>query len=135
MATTEIKENRIIWDDFYKHLGYLYFGIAAEEAAVNEDRMALLRKSVQRIWQKNAPVLEGFEGYTINKMDSLYDWLALNETSPEYCFDEFSVYYKQVKPWVSDEMKHFIVNSSREIHDLLGKDDSVGLSKLNTWLS
>lgn len=135
MTTTDIKENRIIWDDFYKHLGYLYFGIAAELGAVNEDRMAMLRKSAQRIWQKNSGVLEGFEGYTVNKMDSLYDWLALNETSPEYCFDEFSVYFKQVKPWVSDALKNFIMNSAQEIHDLMGKQDSVGMTKLNSWLS
>jgi hypothetical protein len=118
------------WDDFYKKFAYLYYGIMAEANATDTDSMELMRKSVSRFWNRNAASLPGFQGYTPNKIDSLFDWLALNETDASYCKNEVLPFFSQHADEIPTSLKQFITASAKEIAQLAGSGNSEFLTDL-----
>ena len=122
------------WDDFYKKFAYLYYGIMAEAQATDADSMELMRKTVSRFWSRNAGQLPGFQGYTANKVDSLFDWLYLNDTDAAYCKNEVFPFLKHHKEEIPEALLQFISATAKEIAQLAGTANNAFLQELESCI-
>lgn len=134
MNTKIMNDTAVNWEDFYKHLGYLYFGIAVCDGNASEDNIQALRKSVDRIWKREASHLTQFQGYTPNKVESLFDWLSLNETGYDFCFDAFETHYNPLKDSLTEPMRTFVAHSAKEVAQACGVLDSPQFLKIQKGL-
>lgn len=119
------------WQEIYNKLGFLYYGVVTSSEAMNPDTNELMRKCVNRFWAQSKDTLPGFQGYTPNKVDAMFDWLGLNDADWEYCINEFAFIAKRHKDTAPAEVKEFVNKSARDLARLMGLEPCPALDRLN----
>lgn len=123
------------WDEFYSKLGYLYYGIAAATGPVDAETLDLLKKLVNRIWARSGNELPGFQGYMAGKVDSVFDWLNLNDTDWEYCSSAFGYFMNRNRSGIPESLKVFVRSSATEIAAIVAKEDNPVLARIDELIA
>ena len=134
MNVSDNTSNTLDWDEFYRKLSHLYYAIAAMEN-VNSERLEHLKRIVNKIWADHQGAIEGFQGYTVNKVEALFDWLCLNETDWEYCMDEFESFMKIYRQQMPVSMQFFVLQSAKDLSAALGNPANKALSRLENKMN
>lgn len=119
--------NPTAWKEFYQKLGYLFYGIASAESPMNADKLELLKKNVHDFWGKNKHQLVNFHADTENNVDTMFDWLNLNENPWEDCVREFKYFANTFGPEMPAEMKTFVLESANRLAFVFGTANNPAL--------
>lgn len=107
--------------DLYNKLGYLYYGLASADNPLDGDGLELLKKTVHRQWEQNRANLPEFQPSSADNVDTLFDWLMLNETPSADCIREFNDFIRIHGNDMDDSLKAFTRQSARNITGMFGQ--------------
>lgn len=101
--------------DLYKSLGYMFYGIAASKNGMDSDSLELLKRSVHRQWEQHKQILPDFQPSSADNVDTLFDWLMLNETPSEDCLREYKNFMRLHRWELPETVNTFIRHASSQI--------------------
>ncbi|MCC7298583.1 MAG: hypothetical protein IT244_09650 [Bacteroidia bacterium] len=135
MSAILTENSSAVREEFFKKLAFLFYGIASCEEPIDADGFDLLKKQVQKIWQKRGSQLEGFEGVMANKVEAMFDWINLNETDWEYCLQEFGYFANKNAAFLTGYNAQFVQESALEITRIFGGEQNKAFLKLQQILN
>ena len=106
--------------DLYKSLGYLFYGIAALKNGMDSDGLELLKRAVHRQWDQHRHLLPDFQPSHADNVDTLFDWLMLNETSAEDCMNEYNDFIRLHRDELPEAVVSFVRNAAAQISAAFG---------------
>lgn len=111
--------------DYYNKLGYLFYALATQKQPMNADNLELLKRTTQRVWAKHRAEMPAFQPSTADNVDTLYDWLNLNETPAEDCQREFDEFYKLHASEMTPQLLSLIQSTANEVAGIFGSSASL----------
>lgn len=113
--------------DFYNKLGYLFYALATQKQPMNADNLELLKRSTQRLWAKHRSEMPEFQPSTADNVDTLYDWLNLNETPAEDCQREFDEFFKLHATEMSPQLLILTQTAASEMAGVFGANTGLNV--------
>ncbi|MBL7812325.1 MAG: TerB family tellurite resistance protein [Bacteroidetes bacterium] len=108
-------QSAFAWKEFYQKLGYLYYGVASADKQVTAEETDMLKKLVRQVWTQYENSLDEFGADTAYNIETVFDWLLLNDATPDQCMDEFAFFLKNHAAQMSPELKKMILESAERI--------------------
>lgn len=102
-------------DEFYVHLGKLFYAVAAADKVVREEEIKTLKEIVQREWVLIEDDKDEFGTDTSYQIEIIFDWLDENQPKAEEAFLEFKDYLKEHPSRYSMQIKNLIWKTANEI--------------------
>lgn len=124
-------------DDFYVHLGKLFYAVAAADKVVREQEVETLKRTVEKQWLKMDDFKDEFGTDAAYQIEIIFDWLEENDPQPGTAFSEFEDYYKEHPSLFTPKVKQLVWKTADSIAaSFAGKNKSevILLSKLKSLL-
>lgn len=106
--------------DLYKSLGYLFYGIAASKNGMDSDGLDLLKRAVHRQWDQHKNALPGLQPSDTDNVDTLFDWLLLNETPAGDCLREYKDFMRLHSDELPQAVTAFVRSATAQISAAFG---------------
>lgn len=124
-------------DNFYVHLGKLFYAVAAADKVVREAEVKTLKEIVENQWLHLDKFRDEFGTDAAYQIEIIFDWLDDNDPEPGQAYSEFEDYYKEHPRLFTTEVKQLVWKTADAIAaSFSGKNKSevILLSKLKSLL-
>ena len=129
--------SKVYLEKLYQNLGYLFYSIAAAYKVVRHEEIAILRKIIREKWLKLEKTDDKFEKDTTSKIESVFDYLLLNEIVSNNAFTKFEYFELENKKIINKKTKQLIWDTANQIALSFSgnnKSELILLSKLQILL-
>jgi hypothetical protein len=123
---------------FYRHLGKIFYSIAASDKMVNEKEVNMLKRMVQSDWINLENSLDDFGEDAANQIEIVFDWLLENEWDRTTVFKEFAEFKSIHELIFTERVKGMILKTANNIAEVYAgknKSELVMISQLYSILT
>lgn len=103
--------------NFYQHLGKLFYAIAAADNVVSEEEVKALKNIVEEEWLEIDRIDDEFGTDTAYQIEIIFDWLDENQPDAEGAFLEFKEYRQEHINLFDENIDRLIWKTANEIAD------------------
>lgn len=125
-------------DQFYIHIGKLFYAVAAADKVVRKEEIKAMKEIVEREWIKIDDFKDEFGADAAYQIEIIFDWLNENQPEAGQAFSEFQEYLREHKKPFTPQVKQLLWDTSNAIaSSFAGKNKSEVnmLSRLQTVLN
>ena len=122
-------------EEFYQHLGRLFYAIAAADGVIRREEVEALKTVVKKEWKNRDSSRDMYGTQTASQIEIVFDWLDANKPEAEEAFKRFAEYYREHKDLFPESIKNDLMSTSNEIASAFrdkNKSELVMLAKLQT---
>lgn len=122
-------KNPKIWINFYEHMAFLGYSIAAADKKVHSKEIAALRQLLRKEWLELEDSVDEFGSDAAFQIETVFDWLIENSPSSEYAFEKFHRFVKEHPAFIKG-LKQNILKTAGGIADAFSGINKTELSLL-----
>ena len=133
----ELSKKMMLNEEFYQHIGMVFYAIAASDKVVRAEEIKTLKDLVKEKWVPIDNTADEYGTDEAFKIEMIFDWLEENSPEADWSFNEFKDYKKHHPQLFTLEINQLIWQTADAIAaSFAGKNKSelIMLSKLKTVL-
>lgn len=104
-----------IHQEFYQHLGRLFYAMAAADQVVRKEEIESLHKMVRKEWLEMDDEVDSFGTDSAFQIEIVFDWMDANKPDAESAYQRFAEYYESHKSLFTPRVKEKILRTTRKI--------------------
>lgn len=130
-----MRNSERIQNEFYQHLGKLFYAIAMADKQVKRKEAQQLQKDITKYWLELDAVKDEFGEDAAHQIGIVFDWLRYEEAQGAAYFNAFAEFYRDHPDIFDPHIKSLILRTCNDIaSSFAGKNKSelILLAKLQT---